>query len=161
MKKIAAVSVTAKTLLQKKYRKVKASQSVQEALEIIASLEASLALLVTDADGTPLGCLTAEGLIRHLLDGCLNELESGELPVDFGERLTGTVAELPLEKLVKLAPDDSLAIMLLRAREGGSEWLLVCENDQILGQVSLSDLYLAAASLTLGGNINDLPFIHH
>jgi CBS domain-containing protein len=159
MKKNLTDSIKAKSLLHKKYMKVQASQTVQEALEIMAAQEATLSLLVIDADGTPLGSLTAEGLIQHLLDGSINELESGDLPADFSDRLTGTVAELPLEKLVKLAPDDTLAIMLLRAREGSSEWLLVCDGERILGQVSLSDLYLAAANLALAGSTDDLPFI--
>jgi CBS domain-containing protein len=159
VKKILADSIKAKSLLHKKHLTLRASQSVQEALELMATQEASLSLLVTDTDGTPLGCLTAETLILHILDGSINELESGELPVDFSDRFTGTVAELPLEKLVKLAPDDTLAIMLLRAREGSSEWLLVCDGQKVLGQVSLSDLYLAAANLALAGTADDLPFI--
>lgn len=159
MKKNPADSIKAKSLLHRKYPVVQAGQSIQEALDIMAGQEATQAILVSDANGAPLGCLTAESLIMHLLEGTVDELESGELPLDFPERLASTVAELPLEKLVKLAPDDTLAIMLLRAREGSSEWLLVCDGERILGQVSLSDLYLAAANLALAGSTDNLPFI--
>jgi len=161
MKKDTSDSLRARSLLRKKYPVLKAGQSVQEALDLMAGQDASLSIVVTEADGSPLGCLSAEIIIMHLLDGGIEELESGELPSDFMEHLSRTVAGLPLEKLVKLEPNDSLAIMLLRAREGSSEWLLVCDGERILGQVMLSDLYLAAASLTLAGRASDLPFLKH
>jgi CBS domain-containing protein len=158
MKKSSTDLPKAKSLLRKKYPVVKVDQSVQEAMGIMAGQEASLSLLVTDANGVPLGGLTAEALILHLLEGSLAELESGELPSSLPDRLGGTVGGLPLEKLVKLAPDDTLAIMLLRAREGSSEWLLVCDGEKTLGQVSLNDLYQAAATLALAGSNDELPF---
>jgi hypothetical protein len=161
VKKNTTESIKAASLLHKKFPALKASNTVQEALELMAGQEASLSLLVTDADGAPLGCLTAEGLILHLLDGAISELESGELPSGFSTRLAGTVAQLPLERLVLLDPEDTLAIMLLRAREGSSEWLLVRNGERIFGQVSLSDIYLAAANLALAGSTDDLPFNRH
>lgn len=161
MKKNPNDSIKAKSLLHKKYPVIHAGQSVQEALELLASQDDTLSILVTDADGAPLGCLNAERMILHILDGSIDELDSGELPSGIAERLSSPVAELQLEKLVRLAPNDNLSIMLLRAREGSSEWLLVCDGERIMGQVSINDLYLAAASLVLAGGKSDLPFQKH
>lgn len=161
MKKNHADSIKAKSLVHKKFPVIQARQTVQEALELLASQDTTLSLLVTDADGLPLGCINAEALMLFLLDGSIDELDSGEMPSDITEKLASPVAELQLEKLVKLAPDDNLVIMLLRAREGSSEWLLVCDGEKILGQVTISNLYQAAASLALAGGTADLPFQKH
>ncbi|MDX9958250.1 MAG: CBS domain-containing protein [Clostridia bacterium] len=161
MKKNHADAITAKSLMHKKYPVLHAGQTIQEALELLSTQESTKTVLVTDADGLPLGCLNAEQLLLHLLDGSIDELDSGEMPSGFAAKLSTPVAQLELEKLVRLAPDDKLAIMLLRAREGSSEWLLVCDGEKTLGQVSMNDLYLAAASLALAGGTADLPFQKH
>lgn len=158
MKKDHTGSVKARSLLHRKYPVIRAGQTLQEALDLLASLADTQTVLVTDANDQPMGCLTAEVLLLQLLDGSIGELDSGEMPSGLAVKLAGAVSELPLEKVVRLAPDDNLAIMLLRAREGSSEWLLVCDGDRILGQVKIKDLYLAAASLALAGDSSDLPF---
>ena len=161
MKKGHADSIRAKSLVHQKYSVIEAEKSVQTALELLTSQDDTLALLVTDAKGVPLGCLNSEKLVMYLLDNCLDELDSGDMPSGVADRLSSPISDIHLEKLVKLAPDDNLAIMLLRAREGSSEWLVVCDGDKILGQVRLNDLYLAAASLALAGGDADLPFKKH
>ncbi|OHD80271.1 MAG: hypothetical protein A3J97_09600 [Spirochaetes bacterium RIFOXYC1_FULL_54_7] len=161
MKKNHTDSIRARSLLHKKYLAIHARQSIQDVLELLANQDETLSILVTDADGKPLGCLNAELLLLYLMDGSIDELDSGEMPSGFAGKLSSPVAVLQLEKLVRLAPDDNLAIMLLRAREGSSEWLLVCDGDRIIGQVTINDLYLAAASLTLAGGEADLPFQKH
>jgi hypothetical protein len=161
MKKNHADAITAKSLAHRKFPVLHAGQSIQEALELLSTQEDTKTVLVTDADGLPLGCLNAEQLLLHLLDGSIEELDSGGMPSDFSGKLSTPVAQLKLEKLVRLAPADNLAIMLLRAREGSSEWLLVCDGERILGQVSINDLYMAAASLALAEGTADLPFQKH
>jgi len=161
MKKNPSDSIKARSLLHQKFPVIHAGQSIQEALELLTSQDDTLSILVTDADGAPLGCLNAEQIVLHLLDGSIDELDSGEMPTGLAKRLSSPVAELQLEKLVRLAPNDNLAIMMLRAREGSSEWLLVCDGERILGQVKIKDLYLAAASLALAGGTADLPFQNH
>lgn len=161
MKKNHTDTINAKSLMRRKYPVLHAEQSMQEALELLASHDDTLSILVTDPGGLPLGCLNAEQLVLHLLDGAIGELDSGELPSGLAEKLASPVSTLQREKLVRLAPDDNLAIMLLRAREGSSEWLLVCDGDRIMGQVTINDLYLAAASLALAGGAADLPFQKH
>jgi hypothetical protein len=161
MKKNHTDAITAKSLLHKIFPVLHAGQTIREALELLSTQENTKTILVTDADGQPLGCLNAEQLLMNLLDGSIDELDSGEMPSGLTEKLSAPVAQLELEKLVRLDPDDNLAIMLLRAREGSSEWLLVCEGEKILGQVSMNDLYLAAAALALAGGTADLPFQKH
>jgi CBS domain-containing protein len=157
MKK-SADSLKAKNLLKPLPPSIRASQTTHEALDMLAAQSRTLTLLVTSEDGTPTGCLTAEKVITWLLEGGDEALEEGEMPVGLSLRLAKPVAEIPPEVFVKISPGETLALMLLKARQGSREWLLVVDGKRPLGIVGLDDLYLAASTLALEGGIEDLPF---
>jgi CBS domain-containing protein len=152
-------SIKAATLLRDNPLVIDGNSTVHEALAVMANQEATLALLVVDEHNQPLGCLDAETIVMHLLADQTETLESGELPASLDERLMDEVKQLPLGRLVTINPEDNLAIMLLRAREGSPEWLLVVDGTQVLGTVSLADLYVQAATLALAGDDRNLPFL--
>lgn len=144
--------LTAQDLLEPDFLQIDRGQTVREALELLDGQKESLSILVVDQK-KPLGCLSVELLLRYLFADQLEALDSGQWPDQTAQRLDSRIDQLPLESIVSVNPNDSLPIMLLRARQGSSEWLLVASKNKSIGIVSLRRLFQAAAAITLEGEV--------
>ena len=117
--------------------------------------DASLAYLVWDKDGKPLGMLAAEKIITFVLEGMADALNTGTIPAGLRIRFRISLRDVPLEAPVSLSPEDSLPQMLLRSRDACCEWLPVIDGEAVIGRVKLNDIYTATATLALGGDSRD------
>ena len=158
MKRQAPSPATASSLMQNDLPHLPAGSNIRTAFERLLEQPGGLSLLVLAEDGQARGYLSAEGLLRFLFDGETASLEQGQLPPPILARLNLPLDRIPLERAVFLSPDDNLATMLRRFSETEASWLAVSDGQRLIGQVSLQDLYLATATLTLSGDSNPSPF---
>jgi len=161
MRKAQFDQLTAANFCRENFPVLESTQTVQTALELFSADNKNLTILISGEKKKAIGCLSAEKLLLYLFEDSITELDNGIIPDDLEARLASQVGILPLEPLIWVEKSDPLPILLLRARQDCSEWLVVRDEpdqDQAKGLIYLSELYQTAASLALSTEKNTLPF---
>lgn len=117
--------------------------SLREAMEMLSSRHISGAPVTTG--GKVVGIFSASDLLSFLVD-----LESSEATVEFSRKRHTpledvTVSEIMTRNVHFLPPDSSVVEAAKYMREANIHRVLVMENDELLGIISMTDVAMAVA----------------
>ncbi len=148
--------ITARSLMRVEFQVIGLDRPLREALRILTSCderEKPAPLVVTGGDGSFAGVLTPLAVHLALLQGIsieqLGRLPEADLLATVESKLDQPVSGAAVSEVPRAHPDDRLFTLMKNATERRLEYSVVLEEDRVVGVIFVTDIFRAAASLTL------------
>ncbi len=152
-------TITARDLMKSAFRTIAADRPLREAKDYLIDFgekQSPLPLVVVHADGSLAGLLTPSALFRALLRKVrlenVHTFTDLELLAAMGGQLDMQVSEAMVREVPRAYPEDRLLALMklsIEHREHRVEFTPVLENEAVIGIVYVTDIFHAAASLSL------------